>query len=233
MKINTILNQRLRQIDSELNKNPIIQRDYEMNQELLIIKEIAGRLCNKPFDFDDNNMPVIKQFIKYFNGDVSSTNNGYSLRKGLMISGTKGAGKTLLLEIFKKYCHIKRLKHQFRIEFSDDMTDRYANSGYDGINLYMHNKHQIAVGVEPSKPISLCIDDLGVEKTTVKFYGSEEDVIAKILFVRYRLFKQGYLTHASTNLDAGMLKSRYGERLYSRFKEMFNYIYLPGDDRRQ
>ena len=83
------------------------------------------------------------------------------------------------------------------------------------------------------KPVNICIDDLGVEKESVKHFGSEETVIEKILASRYNLFQNGIITHATTNLDATMLQEKYGERLYSRFREMFNLIILQGGDRRE
>jgi hypothetical protein len=38
--------------------------------------------------------------------------------------------------------------------------------------------------------------------------------------------------HITSNLNGEGIKARYGERFYSRLKEMFNIIHLPGKDRR-
>ncbi len=183
--------------------------------------------------FDDKNSAIFTQLIKYFNGDTQFEQNGLKLHKGLLIAGNIGSGKSIMMQIFKEYCFRRKLNHQFRIEFSDNMADKYVRYGYDGINLFLENSNINQYGVSTSKPISLCIDDLGVEKESVKHFGSEETVIEKILASRYNLFQTGIITHATTNLDAKMLQDKYGERLYSRFKEMFNLIILKGDDRRE
>lgn len=205
-----------------------------MKEEKMIIKAIAdNNVKTGKFVFDNNNSEIFTKLIKYFAGDPDFEKNGLSLHKGLLIAGNIGSGKSMMIKIFKEYCFRRKLDHQFRIVFSDTIPDKFARHGYEGINLYTENSHLNNFGVYASKPINLCVDDLGTEKESVKYFGSEETVIKKVLMTRYNLFQEGYITHATTNLDAQMLKEKYGERLYSRFKEMFNLIILPGDDRRK
>ena len=217
-----------------MKKNRIIQKAYNIRDEKFIIKAIAdSQIRTGEFFFDDKNGPVFTELLKYYNGDPGFEKNGYSLQKGLLIAGNIGSGKSIMMRIFKDYCFRRKLDHQFRIEFADVIPDKYARHGYDGINLYTENAHMNNYGVYTSKPIHLCIDDLGVEKESVKHFGSEETVIEKVLTSRYNLYQEGYITHATTNLDAKMLREKYGDRIYSRFKEMFNFIILPGADRRK
>ena len=50
-------------------------------------------------------------------------------------------------------------------------------------------------------------------------------VMAEILLSRYDLFvSKGMLTHATTNLSASELEERYGNRVRSRMREMFNLV---------
>jgi len=205
-----------------------------MKEEKMIIKAIAdSNVKNGKFVFDNNNSDVFTNLIKYLNGDPDFEKNDLILHKGHLIAGNIGSGKSMMIKIFKEYCFRRKLDHQFRIVFSDNIPDKFARHGYDGINLYTENSHMNNYGVYTLNPINLCIDDLGVEKETVKHFGSEETVIEKVLVSRYNLFQDGYLTHTTTNLDAKMLRNKYGDRIYSRMKEMFNFIVLPGGDRRR
>ena len=217
-----------------MKKSRITPKAYNMNEEKMIIKAIADNHVKKgKFVFDKYNSAVFTKLIEYFTGNPDFENNGFNLHKGLLIAGNIGSGKSIMMRIFKAYCFYRKLERQFRIEFSDTIPDKFARYGYEGINLYTENSHLNNYGVFTQKPINLCIDDLGVEKETVKHFGSEETVIEKTLVSRYNLFQEGYITHATTNLDAKMLRNKYGDRIYSRMKEMFNFIVLPGGDRRK
>lgn len=217
-----------------MKKSRITPKVYNMKEEKIIFKAIADKhVKSGKFIFDKDNSAVFTNLIRYLNGDPNFEKDGFSLYKGLLIAGNIGSGKSILMKIIKEYCFLRQLDHQFRIVFSDNIPDKFARHGYDGINLYTENSHLNNYGVYTSNPINLCIDDLGVEKETVKHFGSEETVIEKVLVSRYNLFQEGYITHVTTNLDAKMLRNKYGDRIYSRMKEMFNFIVLPGEDRRR
>jgi len=217
-----------------LKKTLITPKAYNLKEEKMIVKAIADSNVKKDiFVFDNYNSAVFTSLIRYFNGDPDFEKGGLSLHKGLLIAGNIGSGKSIMMKIFKEYCFRRKLDHQFRIVFSDTIPDKFARHGYDGINLYTENSHMNNYGVYTLNPINLCIDDLGVEKETVKHFGSEETVIEKVLVSRYNLFQEGYLSHATTNLDAKMIRNKYGDRIYSRMKEMFNFIVLKGEDRRK
>ena len=69
-----------------------------------------------------------------------------------------------------------------------------------------------------------CFDDLGVEHVG-RYYGKDCNVMGEILISRYDIFKQkGIKTHITTNLNADELQEKYGERVRSRMREMFNLI---------
>lgn len=73
-------------------------------------------------------------------------------------------------------------------------------------------------------PIHLCFDNLGTEPAG-QHYGVKTEVIAEILASRYDLFLSYHMiTHLATNLSSGEIESRYGIRIRSRMREMFNLI---------
>jgi len=50
----------------------------------------------------------------------------------------------------------------------------------------------------------------------------------RILAHRYELLvEQGMITHATTNLDSTEMEARYGNRLRSRMRQMFNLVAFP------
>jgi len=56
-------------------------------------------------------------------------------------------------------------------------------------------------------------------------FGKECNVLGEILLSRYELFMDHKLkTHATTNLNAQELEDRYGNRVRSRMRQLFNLI---------
>ena len=214
-------------------KPKIIAQDYDIDNELNIFMTIAKKMYGGSFVIDKFNTESIMNLIRYFNDDKEVENYGISLCKGIIIAGKIGSGKTDLLQVFSQYCKIRRRSKFFIIVSVEEITDNFSKNGQKGIDRYMKNHVVNNYSVEQSKPRIYCIDDLGLEKKELMYFGEKEDVIGKILYERYNLFKMGILTHATTNLAPDELYQRYNNRIYSRIKEMFNWIVLEGNDRRK
>ena len=74
-----------------------------------------------------------------------------------------------------------------------------------------------------------CFDDLGVEPTG-KFFGKDCNVMGEVLLSRFELLiKYNIRTHATTNLNAQELEERYGNRVRSRMRQLFNLIAFKED----
>jgi DNA replication protein DnaC len=90
---------------------------------------------------------------------------------------------------------------------------------------------------EPIKTYSkgvYCFDDAGVEVQGAKVYGSEIDLLPRLLLGRYNVYQRnGQMTHLTTNLTIEQLSKRYGARIESRLYEMFNEVKLVGKDKRR
>ena len=109
----------------------------------------------------------------------------------------------------------------------------YAREGYPGIDRYTYNIDTHTSGGKVSKPADLFIDDVGLERLSIKYFGTEVNIIAEILLTRYDLYTdKGILTYATTNLTPRELEDAYGDRIRSRLKQMFNDVVLEGKDRR-
>lgn len=143
----------------------------------------------------------------------------YSFKKGIMMVGNVGCGKTEMITNF--YEVLKRFQMGFLIHSCLDIEESFATSGYEALKEY-------------TKPFTKVFDDLGFDDV-VKFYGNEERIMIRVLEKRHRQFiDKGIISHFTTNLNGKLIKERYGERTHSRAKEMCNIINFDKDakDRR-
>ena len=143
--------------------------------------------------------------------------------KGLMLWGDIGTGKSTMLRIVREFCAIVRPpdkigRYYFRIDNVIDVCADYAdesiNGGYRGIRHYIDNPRQ-------------AFDELGSETVPTGRYGNFENVMQYIFLSRYDN-RHYQFTHATTNLTVEQIKDVYDERIYDRFKEMFNFVALRG-----
>lgn len=139
-----------------------------------------------------------------------------SLKKGIILSGPVGCGKTSLLKLISSLISKQR---SFLVKPCREIALEFSKNGYDTVYQYSRTSRI-------DTPI--CFDDLGVEPP-VRYFGDSINVMGEILLSRYELFVyKGILTHATTNMNAEELGYRYGERVRSRLREMFNLIsYSP------
>jgi len=179
----------------------------------------------KDFVIDHNNSDFINELIRYATQDPASK---CSFKKGLMIIGGVGSGKTVLIRSFGRFMRRFSLDRHY-VDKVNQFNIYYITS-YDIAERYSINGPSIFEDITELKYKPLIIDDIGTEPV-VKHYGNEIDPLVQILFHRYNRCE--YKTYVTTNLDGKDLKARYGTRIYSRMKEMFNDIILPGDDRRK
>lgn len=76
----------------------------------------------------------------------------------------------------------------------------------------------------------LFIDDLGTELTNVKIYGNEFSPVTELLYSRYDRLRWTIVT---SNLSDEEIKSRYGERIDDRLREMFDKLHFEGESYRK
>lgn len=163
---------------------------------------------------------LILTLLVYALGDEESAKQKHlNLKKGILLTGPIGCGKTSLMTL-TNYFYPE--KHQFQIKSTRDISFEFEKEGFKVINRY--GKSFGLNTANNSKNRIFCFDDLGVEQTQ-KHYGNECNVMAEILLSRYDLFvSKGIPTHLTTNLSASELESIYGNRVRSRMREMFNLV---------
>ncbi|MFD1315213.1 ATPase [Namhaeicola litoreus] len=141
------------------------------------------------------------QLCKQFNIDPN---------KGILLTGPVGCGKTSFMKLLST---ITPKKKTFDLIPARNITFEFSNQGFSVIEKYGNHK-------------SYCFDDLGVEPNG-RHFGAECNVMGEVLLSRYDLFVNHKVkTHATTNLNAQELENRYGNRVRSRMRAMFNLVGL-------
>lgn len=194
---------------------PIMENRYKNQLQWLV--ETALRKADKPFTLFKEDNEVIWKLLCYFSDDVSIARSlNIDLRKGLLLIGNIGCGKTYLMNLLK-FCPNKKflIKPCCDIALEFLQGDNYRVLSKYGKKLELLEDYR-----------DICFDDLGAENIR-KFYGDEVNVIGEILEYRYeRFINHRELTHATSNLLPEQLADYYGQRLRSRMRQMFNLIYF-------
>lgn len=186
---------------------------------------------NPDFIMDEYSRPLFNLLCQYFTGSQKFEESGYSLKKGILLIGVPGVGKTEMLRIFSKN---KRLPYHLIsvyeierkcMELGIDFYQRYLGyvPGQENKKEWLFQPH-----------VGWAFDDLGRESVLFDF-GNKSDVVSKIIQERY-LNKNNIpfnSLHITTNLTPDEIEKRYDYAVKSRLREMFNYIQVTGKDRRK
>lgn len=177
------------------------------------------------FEVDATNKNFLRHFCKYWNGDPQfEILENISLKKGLLVFGSYGTGKTSSFKI------IQNMSQQYRIPelWFPIIAAQEVVAKYNAVR----NKDEI---IEYYSKGTFLFDDLGTETVgnNVYQYGKEE-VFVRILLNRYRNFESlGTKTHITTNFSFAQIENRYGTQISDRFIRMFNQLKLDGPSRRK
>lgn len=200
----------LQRIDDKLNPEA-----YATAQ--IVFTKIAGAICGKPYDTTQT-AGIIKQLVHWSYNDSI---NGIDCKKGILLRGDTGRGKTLLMYALREFLQIDSHKYKIggkeyglalNIVSARNIAFEYAQqSDCDVIAKYSH----IAC---------LCIDDLGAEPMLSSNWGNKCSVVSEILANRC---EKKLITFATTNVNK--LSEKYDDRIVSRLFEQFNSITLQHD----
>jgi hypothetical protein len=158
--------------------------------------------------------------FNYFTGGVCNLDP----EKGLMIVGNIGSGKTTLMSVFRDG------PNPYRIISTREVAETWKKEG----DIYKYcslNYSKVLNSPFGNRPIGVCFDDLGIENKT-KNYGDEANAMEEVLLNWYdkKVFNQ---VHITTNLTPDEIEVKYGKRVRSRMREMFNLVQFDGGDLRK
>lgn len=191
------------------------------------LAQIGGK---ERYEFDEFTKPVFHLLTQYFTNNPDFEKDGRLLSKGIMLIGNVGTGKTDLLKAFsvnKRMC--------FFVENCINIESMIRKNGLNYWQIYTgYCPTVISSKFFYQENIAWMFDDIGTEEI-IKDYGNPLDAFERIYHQRY-LDKEKIpfsSAHLTTNLDAKKIEDRYGLRMRSRLREMYNVIELKGLDRRK
>lgn len=182
---------------------------YDFNKILVYLNAKGKIVFGNTFKIYDDDLDIIFKLCLYFIQDEENCKKlNIDINKGILLTGPVGCGKTSLMKLLR---HIVPHKKSYKIIPCRNTVFSFNHIGFKTIEDYGNDKFY-------------CFDDLGVEPSG-RHYGKDCNVMGEVLLSRYDLFlKNKIKTHCTTNLNAKELEERYGNRVRSRMRQLFNLI---------
>ncbi|MCP9200566.1 ATPase [Gramella sp. GC03-9] len=182
---------------------------YDFPKILVYLNAKGKLLFGEKFKIYKKDKEILLKLCSYFIKDKENCRKfGIDVNKGILLSGPVGCGKTSLMKLLHFLVPHQR---KYVVMPCRNIVFAFNHLGYKTIEDYGESSF-------------FCFDDMGVEPIG-RHYGKDCNVIGEILLSRYDLFLETNLkTHATTNLNAEELEDRYGNRVRSRMRELFNLI---------
>ena len=182
---------------------------YDFDKILTYLNAKGKLLFGKNFKIYKEDQEIVYKLCLYFIRDrARSSQFGIDIDKGILLSGPVGCGKTSLMKLLK---YLVPHQRPYSVIPCRNIVFGFNHLGYKTIEDYGNGQF-------------FCFDDLGVEPTG-RHFGQDCNVMGEILLSRYELFvNHKRKTHATTNLNAQELEERYGNRVRSRMRELFNLV---------
>lgn len=161
----------------------------------------------------------------YFTNDPRMANYGLSPKRGNLIFGNVGAGKTTALKVFEN-----NPLQPFKTVGCVDIVSEYDQIGPKIIDKYSSNTYnEYKSQYYGHQQFGWAFDDLGTEEMG-DFYQKKKNVFQEVLMRRYASpATRGPLTHLTTNISDEDIYNKYGVRVHDRIGEYFNIIQLSPD----
>ena len=189
---------------------------YDFSRILEYLEAKGKLLYGEDFRIFKKDRPLIRKLCAYIIKDHKACRrHRMSLDKGLLLTGPVGCGKTSLMKLIR---YVSPGKPPYEMIPSRNVVFSFNHLGFKTVQEYGDSG-------------SYCFDDLGLEPFG-RFYGKDANVMGEVLLSRYECYQttRGRLkTHATTNLNAAELEERYGTRVRSRMRELFNLISFNPD----
>lgn len=193
--------------------------DYDLCRTKIVKK--GKELFGGKFDIFKDDHEIMSKLLMYILKDEEKARkSNISLKKGILLSGPVGCGKTTLMTILRLF---QPIDNRYLMKSCRDVSFEFIQDGYSVILNYSKQSF------EKFQPKMYCFDDLGTENS-LKYFGNECNVMAEILLSRYDQFvSKQMITHLTTNLNSSEIESMYGSRVRSRMREMFNLVSFDGN----
>src|SRR5690554_3276263 len=200
-------------IDYPLGKIENYCLHYDFDKVLIYLEAKGKLLFGKHFKLYKEDYHIIFKLCIYTIQDLDyCAKLNIDPNKGILLTGPVGCGKTSLMKLVR---HLTPHRRAYKIIPCRNAVFSFNHLGYKTIEEYGNDEFY-------------CFDDLGVEPTG-RHFGQDCNVMGEILLSRYQdnchsEHKRRILTHVTTNLNAIEIEERYGNRVRSRMRAMFNLL---------
>lgn len=208
---------RLKSIENEKLQKIELELKWDANYFFNVIKQYFIKINTTSekkgvFIFNETNELFIKTVCYKFSKDPRyETELGFSFSKGLLINGDAGFGKTKTFEAIKN-----NPINPISIYSMLDISEIVSEKGYCDLNL---NK-------------MILIDDAGSEQEVVNYFGTKINWFKNFIEKVYHHDNDYSNLIVTSNLGGPELESKYGYRVRSRCREIFDTVTVTGPDKR-
>jgi len=193
---------------------------------------LASRSCQ--FQTSEAQIKCIKYMQQWLISDKA--------KAGLLIYGAVGVGKSTITKALQmalsEYRNtIKFWVEQAKVGFDSKVREMLIFKTYSCRVPKLVTASEIAEAMSDEDDFNLIkgcsfliIDDLGIEPSEIKDFGTTKKPFEELLYYRYDKLLPTIIT---SNLDVEDIRTRYGERVSDRFNEMFNIYGVNGESFRK
>lgn len=208
--------QRRKEKEADENKKKELIERCDATYMFKLMKWSSQNNFGRKLIVNENTTYLIKVLCYFLSNDIRFEKElGFSFSKGLLIRGISGLGKTHLVRCLENN-ELNPVLVLSMIEITDEIKDQ----------------GQYELKLENKKVVYL--DDVGTEEATVNHYGTKISFFKNFIELVYLKNKEKGFNKLmiSTNNSFAEIEAKYGFRVRSRMKDMFNTIDVKGEDLR-
>lgn len=203
-----------KRVEDEKREKEALKNFWSARQVYDLIKFESQNTYGKDFIKTEWNKDLISAVCLFISmGDNFEKKLGFSLNKGLWIHGTVGVGKTYIFQCAARN-EYRPIKIYSMVDIADDI------------------KHHGEFGFERGVFKIFYLDDVGTEEATINHYGTKINWFKDFIETTYATQKVFNNIVVSTNCSFDEIGEKYGFRVRSRIKDMFNIVDVDGLDMR-
>lgn len=204
--------QRKKEQQDEVTKSVALQTRCNAKYFYNLMAWTSEYTYRKKLILHDDNTHLIRAICFFFSRDERfETELKFDLNKGLLIRGVSGLGKTYLFKCIENN-DVRPIEIVSMIDISEQVKEEGT------YELQYRN--------------TLYLDDVGTEEAIVNHYGTKINWFKNFIEMYYLKNKPFNRLVISTNNSFDEIESKYGFRVRSRIKDMFNIIDVQGKDMR-
>lgn len=198
-------------------ENKAFRKQWDKNRFYKLLCSEFQKRNNKPFDFNILN-GAQKNYIKHlilFMACDTDFEQKYSFKKGLLVVGNYGVGKTESVK-----CVANNQITPIEIHSMVEIKKQISEHGKYSIKLPVSNQNKVL------------LDDVGVEGE-ISYYGNKITWFKDFILDMYHSTKNYNRLILTTNLSVDRMTEVYGQIVSDRVREMFNVIEVGGESFRK